>query len=119
MSEATPPDWAKFQVGQRVWCVRAAKCFGGEVVPTVGEIYTIRELGVIQYSKARGLLDTAGAKFCEITNPPRIYVGFSTPDEPFYPLHGFRPLREQNIEVFRQMCIKSPKQNTKELETVR
>ena|ERR1700726_1578065 len=113
MNEAMPPDWAKFQVGQRVWCVDSKPRDDRPVPLQEGQIYTIRDMSVSRKGDLGFLLK-------EIVRPnSRMYAHDGTIVETGFFADRFRPLREQNIEVFRQMCIKSPKQNTKELETVR
>lgn len=97
-------DWTKFHVGQKVWCVdaviRPEYTRGYRILPgsgmdglTQNEIYTIREIG------PHFILGDLLISLNEIQRPypdTLNYQGFNA--------RRFRPLREQNIEIFRQMC---------------
>lgn len=101
MSAAT--DWTKWHIGQRVWCkIQSDETvgYGDEVTPVVGNIYTIRDI--------RPFRDRIGLVLEEIRNRPRLYrvavIGPMQEIEAHFDTRSFEPVREQNIDVFRQMC---------------
>lgn len=94
--------WQKFHVGQRVWRKEACPAGAdGEIVPTIGEIYTIRELLLCPYS------NDPACRLVEIRNEPREYFVFGGGVKTYecaWRLEKFEPVREQNIEQFRKIC---------------
>lgn len=97
--------WQKFHVGQGVWCIYDSpnlptnnpaqwKYLGDLDGLSRGEIYTISNL----------YLSVEGHPCCELIEIKRTKVAGTDFDEPGYSLARFEPVREQNIELFRQMC---------------
>ena len=98
---STEVDWTRFQVGQRVWCINSNPepyrgwLFGE--APKEGEIYTIESF----------FLHESGTPCCtliELNRAPRCIAA----GKRGYGLFRFEPVREQNIELFRRMCLEVP-----------
>jgi hypothetical protein len=89
-------------VGQRVVCIddripHTHKFHKGEVQPTRGTIYTIREIvpPTVRYPEE-------GLYLAEIVNPPRKLRSGRYVELIFRP-YRFRPVRSTSIDVFLQM----------------
>lgn len=89
-----------FRSGQKVVCVKlipvnAGYGYGIEIVPTVGEVYTIRETGTFY--------DLQFVRLNEIHNHPRLYAIGTV--ECWFTADAFRPAieRKTDISVFRRI----------------
>ena len=102
-------SWAKWYVGQRVWCKETPThdcLFGFETLPQEGTIYTIRNIkpGIEEEDIAWGPY----AFLVEIVNPSLPYedksgeLSFSLPNY-------FEPVKEETLDVFRDIAAKATK----------
>jgi hypothetical protein len=104
MSANSESLWQKFHVGQRVWC-KDGKFLDPQwrlvpLKPKENEIYTIRALELQPFGPSREQLPALLLE--ELVNPPRKWRSYL--HEKGFALWRFEPVREQNIEIFRQMC---------------
>jgi hypothetical protein len=94
----------QFHVGQKVVCIGrfVAEGYCEEVLPTKGEVYTIRDLVFYQ--------GHAGVLLEEIRNPPRLYNMGEAHGvcECAFAARQFRPVKTTNIDVFLKMLKPEP-----------
>lgn len=107
---STEVDWTRFQVGQRVWCVNAGPiivngfnqgrfCHCGTEQPREGEIYTVKEI----FLAGEGVLCFKLKEISRCVHTQSFWgpnVGYGAT--------RFKPVKEQNIELFRRMCREVP-----------
>lgn len=86
-------------VGQEVVCIETPPVggYGDEIPPSKNEHYTIRAIGYHECTGPNCLL-------VELVNKVRSYrVGKM---EPPIPQEYFRPVRHEQIQIFRDMCVR-------------
>lgn len=100
-----------FRVYQKVLCVTspANMGYGDEIMPTVGEIYTIRDIRPSLFRESA----VAVVHLAEIRNDHRVYrmndAGYEAMDECWFRSNHFRPLvsKTTSIEIFRKLLTPS------------
>lgn len=93
-----------FRVGQRIVCIHAfTTCTYDEIAPTVGNIYTVRDIRASFSFEGEAVI-----RLVEIRNAPQLYQRGLT--ECWWGAVGFRPLIERTTdisfahEILRKVC---------------
>ena len=100
-----------FHVGQHVVCIwdawgRSHPKLAGVVWPVKGQVYTVREIRLIESREVTGL----ALWFMEISNPVVKFKNVAEPMEVGFAARRFRPLNESRLDIFRAHLAPSPKQ---------
>lgn len=89
-------------VGTKVCCIWELDAQCGETVPTVGRIYTVRDIEPSHDPAFAELF----IRLNEIINSPRLYEnGFH---ECNFSIEAFRPIDDSAIDIFREIARTAP-----------